>query len=121
MFKAFICSFVMCVFTIVALEVVSMKGVQVGLLCYGTLVVMGLTLGFSLGRYISWGWLLGGGAGIFVGFYGLLLLLAGLWPNRSYEDGLIWLFIGAGIGMLIGGFTLSKSFKKRAIKEFHQI
>lgn len=113
-FKALMCSILMGIFSVVALEVVSMKGVQVELLLYGGLVVVGLVFGGFLSRYISWSWLLGGSVGMLLGFYGLLLLLAVLWPNRSYESGLGWLFISAGVGLLVGGYTLSKAFKMRA-------
>lgn len=80
---------------------------------YG-LGVMGFLLGAGLGRYISWGWLLGAIAGAVVGLYGPLLWLALLWNDRSYEDGLGYLLVGAGIGLFVGGYGLSAFIKRRA-------
>lgn len=65
------------------------------------------------GRSMFWGWLLGGLVGMFVGFYGLLLLLAKLRPGLPYEEGLDYLFIGAGCGLVAGGHALSTLLKSR--------
>lgn len=63
-------------------------------------------------RFISWGFLIGAVSGAILGFYSLLLVLAFLWPVRTYEDGLIYLLIAAGTGALISGAVLPKVMKR---------
>jgi hypothetical protein len=71
-------------------------------------------LGAYVASYISWGWFLGGLGGLFSGFYIALFLSWMIWPNRSYEDGLILLLLSAGVGLVTGGYLLSGCFKKLA-------
>lgn len=78
------------------------------------LFTLGFLLGGYLARYVSWGWLLGGGAGLIAGFYGLLLPLAMFWPAKPYEDVLGLLCLGAGVGVIVGGYSLSRFFTAHA-------
>lgn len=68
--------------------------------------------GVYRGRSISWGGLLGGISGAIAGFYVLLLIFAMLWPSMSYEKGMPFLLVGAGLGWLAGGYALSALLKK---------
>jgi hypothetical protein len=47
-------------------------------------------------------------------FFGLLLLFAFLWNDRSYEEGLDYPLISASVGMSLGGGTPSSVFKAQA-------
>jgi hypothetical protein len=77
----------------------------------------GFVLGAYLSRYISWGWSLGGMAGLFAGSHLPIFPLMYFSISGSYEDILWWLLLGGGIGLLVGGYGLDCLFKKLAMRQ----
>ncbi|HEY0287086.1 MAG TPA: hypothetical protein VGC62_08770 [Pseudomonas sp.] len=90
------------------------QGASIPVLHYWLLAFAGFSVGALSALYISWGWLLGALAGAFIGLYIPILPMFLLWPHSHYEDAIGWLLVSAGIGLLVGGYTLSKLFKKLA-------
>ena len=112
--KMIICSFLLGTTFLVFINVLNhISGLDIPPMVLYVFSVSCFFLGGWLGRYISWGWLLGGLMGALLGLYGLLITLALLWEGRSYEDGLGYLLLSAGVGMLMGGYALSRVFKNR--------
>lgn len=75
----------------------------------------GFVLGAYLSHYISWGWSLGGIAGLFAGSHLPIFPLMYFSTSESYEDILGLLLIGGVIGMLLGGYGLDRLFKRLAL------
>ncbi|WP_143070305.1 hypothetical protein [Pseudomonas sp. NFR16] len=76
----------------------------------------GFALGAYLSSYISWGWSLGGVAGLFAGSHLPIFPLMYFSTPGSYEDILGWLLLGGGIGLLLGGYGLDSLFKRSALR-----
>lgn len=76
----------------------------------------GFALGAYLSSYISWGWSLGGVAGLFAGSHLPIFPLMYFSTSGSYEDILGWLLLGGCIGLLLGGYGLDRIFKKRTMR-----
>lgn len=108
MLKALLCGLLFAVPVVVIADALNfVRGGQFSVLVIQLLGFAGFLLGGVLSKYVSWAWLLGGLLGALTGFYGLLLFLAFLWNDRSYEEGLGYLLVSASFGMFLGGYWLS--------------
>lgn len=114
--KAVTCSALFGFLSFVGIELLNVERASGPGIIDGVIIFSAGLAGLYVARYISWGGLVGGLTGFFAGFYGLLLLLALLWPGRTYERGLEFMLFGAVAGFLIGGYALSRYLNARAAR-----
>lgn len=81
-------------------------------IAYGLLTAMGFGAGAYAARYISWGWAVGGFAGLVLGLFGPMPLMF-VFPTTRYEKVLPWLVCSAVVGMLVVGYFTDKVLSSR--------
>ena len=79
---------------------------------YALLTALGLGAGALVSRSLSWGWVVGGFAGLLLGLFGPMPLMF-VFPDTPYEAVLPWLVCSAVVGMLIVGYLTDKVFRPR--------
>jgi predicted membrane-bound spermidine synthase len=79
---------------------------------YALFTALGLGAGAFVSRYISWGWAVGGFAGLLLGLFGPMPLMF-VFPDTRYEAVLPWLVCSAVVGMLVAGYLTDKVFRSR--------